>query len=109
MQYNTYRTPQWIYKNDTDGPEPVITRYEQSSNLANSFYKDAEVAVTPDHAHPIDVCTKRTMIYPYQEYGLIVPQPPESPLDIEPLHPERIIGAKKVTVVSDGSLDPITG
>ena len=49
------------------------------------------------------------MIYPYQEYKFIVPQPPEAPLDIESLHPECIKSAKKVTAVSYGSLDPITG
>ena len=92
-----------------DGPEPVITRYQQSSNLANSFHKDAEVAAIPDHAHPIDARTRRRVIYPYQEYRLIVPQPPEAPLDTESLHPEHIKSAKKVTAVSDGSLDPITG
>ena len=109
MQYNIYRTPLWIYKNDTDGPEPTITRYQQSSNLANSYHEDDEVATIPDHAHPIDARIKRNVIYPYQEYGLIVPQPPEAPLDIESLHPECIKSAKKVTTVSDGSLDPITG
>ena len=92
-----------------DGPEPVTARYQQSSNLANSFHKDTEVAAIPNHAHHIDAHTKRRVIYPYQEYGLRVPQLPEAPLDIESLHSERILSAKKVTAVSDGSLDPITG
>ena len=109
VQYDIYRTPLWIYRQDTDGPEPIITRYQQSSNLANSYHEDAEVANIPDHAHPIDARIKRSVLYPHHEYKLIVPQPPEAPLDIESLHPERIKSAKRLTSVSDGSLDPITG
>ena len=111
VEHGYYRTLQWIYKWDNEGPAPIITRFCQMSTLATSYREDTEVDEIPQHVHPIDAYVKQRFLYALQEYCLIKKQPAEDQQenDIESHLPDDIHTAKHVTAVSDGSLDPITG
>ena len=111
VRYPAYRTQQRLYLSDEDGPETIVTCFEEKSNLANAFCKTETVESIPIHAHPTKAYVKNTMAYPLQDYHFVPTDHSQDEMknDIESLLPEDLHTATSVTAVSDGSLDPTTG
>ena len=110
IHHEFYRTPQWVYaRTQTDEGENAYRRYNQSSNLAETFYEDENVDTLPANAMPVKVHIRHKYAHPLHPYQL--QPPPEPPVQHAPEseNEEVIRSNTKKIGVSDGSVDPVTG
>ena len=106
-----YRTHEWMYKvAPMPGGGETVTRFRQSTALADHFVPDATVDDVPDYAHPVTVTTSDYGTRPCQDYRCATPPAPvvhTQNVQINEL--ATLWESSKIVAASDRSLDPWAG
>lgn len=112
ISHAVYRTEEWVYERQVMPGQQRIMRYGRHSHARTGFTEDTVVDDIPAHAIPITAESRGSFILPIQLYETEAPQaiaPAAAPPECRTENPEHIHEAPRLTVVSDGSMDPVSG